>query len=665
MPLPTTNLDDRRFQEIVDQAKRMIPQYCPEWTDHNVSDPGVTLIELFAWMTEMLLYRVNQVPEKLYISFLNMLGVQLEPPRAARVPVTFYLSAPQPVEVVLGADTEVATVRTENSPAIIFTTEADLVLRPPVVSGLYSRAAGRGGAWTAHDMRRLSVTGQPIALFPASLNPGDAFYIALERNHSHHVLALTVTCETAGGAGIDPTNPPLEWQVWQGAMEGRWAACEIEYDGTGGFNNDGEIILHLPHMVSDELQNITSHWLRCRLSDAQAGTNAYRVSPEIRSLAVETRGGTAVARHATTVRGELLGRSDGTPGQRFQIRNTPLLARDPTRDYLLITPPTGTAERWQEVADFAASSPGDRHYALDSRDGALTLGPALLQPDGMVYRFGAVPHKESELVFSRYQYGGGVIGNVPRAAISVIKTSIPYIARVSNRAAAVGGRDGQSIEDARLRVPQVLRTRHRAVTADDFEYLTTQVAQVARARCLAPADQPGRAGESQPGQVVVLVLPQIDHSDTMILPEELTLSAELRGAVQAYLSERCLIGTRLEVRTPQYIWVSVQAKLRVHPRLDQAQRLEAQRTAEAALYGYLNPYAGGPDGDGWPFGRDMHISEIYGLLQRVPQIEFVDEVQISVREPGRSGGAQPVIGRLDVPPQALVCSYQHAVEVVA
>lgn len=664
MPLPTANLDDRRFQEIVDQAKRMIPQYCPEWTDHNVSDPGVTMIELFAWMTEMLLYRVNQVPEKLYISFLNLLGVQLEPPRAARAPVTFYLSAPQPVEVVLPADTEVATVRTENSAAIIFTTEADLVLRPPVISGLYSRAAGRGGAWTAHDLRRLSVTSQPIAIFPTSLNPGDAFYVALERNHSHHVLALSFGCETAGGAGIDPTNPPLEWQVWQGAMEGRWAACEIEYDGTGGFNNDGEVILHLPHMVSDELQGITSHWLRCRLNDAQAGTNAYRVSPEIRSLAVETRGGTAVARQATTVRGEVLGRSDGTPGQRFQLRNTPLLARDATRDYLQITPPGGTAERWQEVTDFAASSPGDRHYALDNRDGTLTLGPALLQPDGMVYRFGAVPHKESELIFSRYQHGGGVVGNVPRGALSVVKTSIPYIARVSNRLAAIGGRDGQSIEDARLRVPQVLRTRHRAVTADDFEYLTTQVPQVARARCLAPAEQPGRTGELQPGQVAVLVLPQIDQSDTMILPEELTLSAELRGAVQSYLSERCLIGTRLEVRTPQYIWVSVQAKLRVHARLDQAQRIEAQRAAEASLYDYLNPYTGGPGGDGWPFGRDMHISEIYGLLQRVPQIEFVDEVQISVREPGRSSGAQPVIGRLEVPPQALVCSYQHAVEVL-
>jgi hypothetical protein len=165
--------------------------------------------------------------------------------------------------------------------------------------------------------------------------------------------------------------------------------------------------------------------------------------------------------------------------------------------------------------------------------------------------------------------------------------------------------------------------------------------------------------------VHVLVLPQIERTGERILPEELTLSAELRGAVHGYLSERCLIGTQLEVRMPQYIWVSVQAKLRVGPRLDTAQILEVQRAAERELYRYLNPYTGGPDGTGWPFGRDLHISEIYGLLQRLPAIEFVDEVQITIREPGRSGGAQPVIGRLDVPPQGLVCSYQHAVEVAA
>src|SRR3979411_2799475 len=83
MPLETPKLDDRRFQDIVDEAKSRIPRYCPEWTDHNVSDPGVALIELFAWMTDLLLYRVNQVPDKLYVKFLELIGVRLEPPRAA------------------------------------------------------------------------------------------------------------------------------------------------------------------------------------------------------------------------------------------------------------------------------------------------------------------------------------------------------------------------------------------------------------------------------------------------------------------------------------------------------------------------------------------------------------------------------------------------------
>src|SRR4030095_5178545 len=135
MPLPTPSLDDRRFQDIVDQAKRLIPHYCPEWTDHNVSDPGVALIELFAWMTDMLLYRVNQVPDKMYITFLELIGVRLQPPRAAVAPVTFYLSAPQPAAVTIPEGTEVATIRTETSPAIIFTTEADLTIRPPFVVG--------------------------------------------------------------------------------------------------------------------------------------------------------------------------------------------------------------------------------------------------------------------------------------------------------------------------------------------------------------------------------------------------------------------------------------------------------------------------------------------------------------------------------------------------
>ena len=74
MGLPTLNLDDRTFQDIVSEAKKRISASCPEWTDHNVSDPGVTLVELFAWMTEMIIYRLNKVPQKNYIKLMELLG---------------------------------------------------------------------------------------------------------------------------------------------------------------------------------------------------------------------------------------------------------------------------------------------------------------------------------------------------------------------------------------------------------------------------------------------------------------------------------------------------------------------------------------------------------------------------------------------------------------
>src|ERR1700674_4658137 len=113
MPLSAPNLDDRRFQDLVDDAKRLVQQRCPEWTDHNVSDPGVTLIETFAYMVDQLLYRLNRVPDRNYLKFLDLIGVHLFPPVAARAAVTFWLSAPVAEAVIIPSGTEVATLRTE------------------------------------------------------------------------------------------------------------------------------------------------------------------------------------------------------------------------------------------------------------------------------------------------------------------------------------------------------------------------------------------------------------------------------------------------------------------------------------------------------------------------------------------------------------------------
>ncbi len=661
MPLTSVSLDDRRFQDIVDQAKSMIPHYCPEWTDHNVSDPGVTLIELFAWMTDLLLYRTNQVPDRMYVKFLEMIGVRLAPPLPASVPVTFYLAAPQPNELLIPENTEVATIRTESTPAIVFTTEKELTIRPPVLIGAFTRDVDRGQEqqWEEHDLEMIGLPGQSLKVFSPDPNPDDAFYLAFRPDLSHHVLALVMQCEVAGGQGVDPRNPPIQWEVWQGGAA-RWAACEVEADTTGGFNFErGEFVLHMPQMTQVAFRGLSAYWLRCRNID-KGELNRYITSPEISQLRLESRGITGPARHAVTVLNEDVGQTDGTPGQSFRLRYTPILTRDARRDVLIVTAPDGKSETWSEVPDFGDSGADDAHYTLDGNDGTLSLGPALLQPDGRVYRFGKVPTKGSKLTFSRYQHGGGNLGNVPRGMLTVLKSSIPYVARVSNRRGAVGGRDGQSVEDAKLRAPQSLRTRTRAVTADDFEFLARQVPGVRRAHCLSPRAQPGSEGEPLPGEVLVAVLPYSDEITGVVKPERLTLSAELKQSVEGYLNERRVIGTRLSVVQPQFIWISVEAKVRFPAAAEAAQIAETRREAEDALYAYLNPFTGGPDGQGWPFGRELHASELFALLQRVPHIEFVDELRINIREaPGAPG--QPAGQRLAVPPLGVICSDVHTV----
>src|SRR5687768_8474181 len=171
MTLAVPNLDDRRFQDLVDEAKKRIPYYCKDWTDHNVSDPGITLIELFAWMVEILLYRVNQVPDLHYIKFLEMLGIRLNSPVPAKAPVTFWLTAPQSLAVVIPAGTEVASTQTETERSIVFTTDTDLQINPPQLDTIVAVTGVEGGAKKSRreiNLRRLEAGFEGIDVFSAT-----------------------------------------------------------------------------------------------------------------------------------------------------------------------------------------------------------------------------------------------------------------------------------------------------------------------------------------------------------------------------------------------------------------------------------------------------------------------------------------------------------------
>ena len=114
MALPAPNLDDRTFAQLVQEARQRIATSCPQWNDLSVGDPGMALVEVFAYLTETMIYRLNQVPDKVYIEFLRLLGVSLLPPQAASVNLLFRLSRPQEKALEIPRGTRVSVSRAES-----------------------------------------------------------------------------------------------------------------------------------------------------------------------------------------------------------------------------------------------------------------------------------------------------------------------------------------------------------------------------------------------------------------------------------------------------------------------------------------------------------------------------------------------------------------------
>ena len=131
MPIDAPNLDDLTYAEIVERAKQLIPVYCPEWTNFNDADPGMTLVQLFAWMTEMTIYRLNRVPDATYVHFLNFIGERRGAALPARTLVSFRKINDKTGPVTVPKLTEVATVQTEDVDEVRFLTSRDLTVLGP------------------------------------------------------------------------------------------------------------------------------------------------------------------------------------------------------------------------------------------------------------------------------------------------------------------------------------------------------------------------------------------------------------------------------------------------------------------------------------------------------------------------------------------------------
>jgi predicted phage baseplate assembly protein len=649
MPLPSPNLDDRRFQDIVDEAKRLIPRYCPEWTNHNVSDPGVALVELFAWMSEMVLFRINQVPERLYVHFLNMVGIEPFPPSVARTELTFWLSAVLETPVTVPSGTQVTTtagIGASPDQAVVFTTTHDLIIAPPELFSAKTSLMSDGTVTDVWEDLRFAITG--VACFGTPLNSGDAFYLGFRKSLAGTVLRLSFNAQ-AEGIGVDPKDPPVRWEVWNG--EG-WLLAQVSDDSTGGLNRDGEIVLLVPgeHEMST-IGDTAAYWVRVRLIDPREGQPTYQAPPRVRAVQAVTLGGTVRAEHCEYVEAETIGRSDGSPAQLFQVSRAPVLARR-TDEYVRVTE-IESASDWTEVEDFTRSQAEDRHYVWDSGTGVIRFGPRVRYSDGAVRQHGRIPRDGAQITVTGYRNGGGARGNVGARTLTVMRSAVPFVRGVINLSPATGGVDPETTAEAKVRGPLTLRTGQRAVTSGDYERITMEAStEVARARCL-----PTTRGN---GSVRLLVVPELRVDPMGHKLDDFAVSAPLMTRITEHLDGHRLVGTAIEVGTPYYQGVSVVCLLR--PGAGRPAEQVRQRAVETLTH-YVNPLVGGPDGTGWPFDTDINVAVISQLLESVEGVDRVDETllfEYDLRTGQRLGGARDVI-RLDR--HSLFLSANHEVVV--
>jgi len=360
------------------------------------------------------------------------------------------------------------------------------------------------------------------------------------------------------------------------------------------------------------------------------------------------------ATQATTLTNEILGSSDGNPNQIFQTVQKPVLQGEQlevqegkipsleekgNNEMNVVRDETGQIEavwvRWQKVRDFYGSGSRDRHYVLDRLTGEVRFG------DG---QYGMVPPLgRNNIRLSQYQIGGGTRGNLAANTVVQLKTTVPYIEKVTNLEAAVGGSEQESLEQVKERGPKWLRHRGRAVTWQDFEDLAYEASpEVARVKAITPElktpefnpldpkvwiDRMSKASGSyvesniknNVGQVALIIVPRSD------VPQP-TPSIALLDKVNSHIQQRCAPTVKLNVVVPQWQEVKVKAEI-VPVSLEKSEELRTKVVKKLEIF--LHPLLGG-NGDGWDFGRSPHESNIYSLIQSIPGIERVQSLEIIV-----------------------------------
>ena len=668
MPITLPAIDDRNYDQIVNDVLARAQVHTPEWTHTGPSDPGVTLVELFGFMAETLLYRANLIPDRNRLKFLQLLGIPLLPASPAQglvqlsndngelrnftlPPGLSYYAGTLPFVSEAGLDVPPvegyacfkSKVETTD-PALL-----DYYRELYEATGRDWATAGGLSANTAIEpvlYETIALSDLPGAFDAGTLAVDGALWIALlKRNNltapqtarvreqlSGRTLSIgLVPAKLDASTRIVPGMPaaaPPNLSVWMPRAEAAAGTYRrLDSLTPEGFpERIGILQVTLPSEPLDpNAPPVIDTWPEGEPLENGVGelpplitddALAARVLSWLRIDGLAGSGGLLAwagihcvpLTQRRPVNRELLAPGDGSAEQMRQMEHGQVIS-----DSVALT--VG-GEDWLLTDELESAPPegktGSKVFALDAEAGLIRFG------DGV---HGARPAESAEIAV-RYDWTDGAAGNVATGTIK-LAPNLPPGFKASNPIPCKGGVSAEDARSGEKRIPQVLRHRNRAVTEEDFREILNAApgADVGRIEVLSawhPELSPALPGD-QPGVVTVLAIPRVDP----IQPDRPMPDAEFINALCRHLAPRRLVTCEVLLRPPVYngVWISVGIEIAAGQSV-----AVVRENVRTALRGHLSPLSPGITGaptpklpgldNGWPLFRAVSALELAAVVAR-------------------------------------------------
>jgi len=689
MPLPVPKIDDRNFRQILAEALARIPVHNPEWTNFNDSDPGVTLLQLFAFMSENLLYRCNQVPERNRKKFLQLLGLNLQPATAAECLVVF-MNERGPIDAVTlpaGMELQAGKVPFRTTRGLdVLPVAAQIFYKKPISAERLARlqqAAPEAFAIEPAEAtpRFYETASMPLPANNAALPELDlaqdtldgSLWIALLARSEALVeqtraalanktlslgilpaLATTPRVLRPGGPVSDENQTVLRF-LRPDAPPGGLLGPEPETRVARYRELDSRTetpILEKPGIVEIKLPAAESLQTWQNLEPGEAGTGdfpppiedtniASRLVTWIRIQLPDAQAGAEMPAHMH-VRLSWIG-INAAPVVQQAFVPLEVLGKgtgEPDQVFQLANTPVIVepadrvqilvdGEPWSMIDDLFAAGPEEDTLAAAQAGSERPVRVFQIDPQSGEVRFGDGAHgarpPRGAVIQARYYYGGGREGMVGIGAINKA-ASLPPGLKLANQIPAWGGDEAETVAEAEKRIPAYLRERDIMVTAEGFKEVTLRTPGVDLGRVdVIPLFNPELPNALSPGVVTVMVIPKYDP----LQPETPMPDQLFLDTICDYLEPRRLLTTEVHVRGPEYHDIFVSIGIEVVP----GNAFAPVREAVAAhIREYLSPLKGGREKAGWPRNKNVLALELLAEAARVPGVAYVRQVRLADAE---------------------------------